>query len=442
MKATYLCVLSVLAAALTAGCEPEAAEVVVDIPQLHSITIDGDATDWGDDGYRVSWLTHMRSGGGDLEGPAEFDPTFRLGWTDEGLVVLAVVHDDAFASPADDQQLWANKADVMILYLIPERGGEEFTRIAVAPNAGPPVSKTFAEPPDPRVLVSVDASLTDREEQPSPYRAVDLAGKATDVRAARQTSKLADDPYVLEVLVRWSVVNVPGRMGHEFGLQVGFVDSDPTEDGKLSQGGAMWHPSHPVRLSHKASDPQLAAVTEDYYRNNRDYQVNVEGATELIGKTAEVRVGEKIVGEAVFEVGESGWAFASPQFRARPWKRKFDEVEVFVDGRSIGPVTLPEVKRRCAEMIVHHEMRPDGATFTGPRLPRLDFEEVETIEGITGPYELNVTYYDADYNEVTRAERPGRYGAVVEVVPHKGRPFKRFVTLYRTASQPDEDQWR
>jgi CubicO group peptidase (beta-lactamase class C family) len=241
-------------------------------------------------------------------------------------------------------------------------------------------------------------------------------------------------------------------MGHEFGLQVGFVDSDPTEDGKLSQGGAMWHPelgttadttrSHPVRLSHRAGDPQLAGVSEDGYRTNRDYYVDVEGATELIGKAVELRAGGEVVGKAVLEAGESGWAFASPQFRTRPWRQSFKAVDVFVEGRQIATVTLPEAKRRCAEMLVHHEMKPDGAILTGPRFPRLDFEEPETIEGIIGPYELTATFYDADYNEVTTAQRPGRYGAIVEVTPRNRRQFKRFVTLYRTANRPDEEEWR
>ena len=70
MKATCLWVLFALMAALSIGCEPESAEVIVDIPKLQAITIDGDAADWGEDGYRASWLTHMRSGGDDLDARA------------------------------------------------------------------------------------------------------------------------------------------------------------------------------------------------------------------------------------------------------------------------------------------------------------------------------------------------------------------------------------
>jgi len=427
------------------AAEAADSETVFDIPKLSTVAIDGDAADWAGGGFRVGWMTHARFGGGDLKGPAEFDPRFRLGWSDEGLLLLLTVRDDSFAPAADDEALWANRADVVIVYVIPERGADAFTRIAIAPNATG-VANNVAELPQPRVLVSVDATQTDREEQPSPYRAVDLAEEGPDISAGLGLLK---GGYVLEVLIPWEVVGLTGELRSEFGVQVGLVDSDPTEDGGLEQGAAMWHPalgtagdttrSNVVRLARGASDPVLASLSNG--DNPRYGEVFVEGASELDGKTVDVRAGRKVVATAVLATGEGGWPFARLRFRCPVWDPPFNEVDVFVDGERLGAVTLREnAARRAAEAILFQDIKFGRYVLSEPQFPWCDFEDPDVAAGILGPYQLNVTYYDADYNEVLRADEPGRYGAVVEVVPEDGRPFKRFVTLFRMPDEPGLDR--
>jgi len=449
MRTRHLWSFFVLATAVLIGCEPQPGAMVVDVPKLDAIMIDGDPADWSDEGFRVSWLSHMRTDGGDLPGPAELDPTFRLAWTDEGLLVLLAIRDDAFVPAPDDESLWANKADVAILYLIPQRGGERFTRIAVAPNLTDIVGKYRAAEPL-RVLVSVDATQTDREEQPSGYRAVDLEAEDGDIRAARGA---VENGYVLEVLVPWQVAGVAGHAGSRFGVQVAFVDTDPgvDDDAPAQQGGAVWFPemgtaedttrSHIAHLTHHASAPQVASVTDHGYRRGRDYEIAVEGASELIGETAEVRAAGKRLAAGAFVPGEDGWALAVLRFGAPPWQRGFDQVDVLVGGRTLETVRLPNARRTSAYTLLLQDLEAHPYSFDGQRLPYVGFENPERVAAVIGPFDLNVTVYDADYNVVTRAETPGRYGAVAEVIPHYGRPFRRFLTLFRRPEEPSDEVW-
>ena len=75
--------------------------------------------------------------------------------------------------------------------------------------------------------------------------------------------------------------------------------------------------------------------------------------------------------------------------------------------------------------------------------PECDFEHPLLAEELIGRYEIKVTYYDKNYNQVTSADEPGRYGAVVEVVPEGGRVIRRYRTLYRQANDfTGSDWWR
>jgi pimeloyl-ACP methyl ester carboxylesterase len=68
----------------------------------------------------------------------------------------------------------------------------------------------------------------------------------------------------------------------------------------------------------------------------------------------------------------------------------------------------------------------DGADFPGG-----DLDDGRLIRRALVPVKITTTFYDAGYHEVSRAEKPGRYGAVVRL-DVAGFPSYRFITLYRT----------
>ncbi len=71
--------------------------------------------------------------------------------------------------------------------------------------------------------------------------------------------------------------------------------------------------------------------------------------------------------------------------------------------------------------------------FGDDAFPAGAFEPAAVIEKALGPCTFRTTYYDADCQRVETAKKPGPYAAIVEAVPQKGSPLRRYATLYRTA---------
>jgi poly(3-hydroxybutyrate) depolymerase len=77
--------------------------------------------------------------------------------------------------------------------------------------------------------------------------------------------------------------------------------------------------------------------------------------------------------------------------------------------------------------------------FSDKTFPAIAFDRPSEAEDEIGSFHLNTTFYDADFKPVKTADRPGRYGAVVEVVTRAGVVNRRYQTLYRAPGNVD---WR
>ncbi|HEV3272167.1 MAG TPA: PHB depolymerase family esterase [Candidatus Methylacidiphilales bacterium] len=70
--------------------------------------------------------------------------------------------------------------------------------------------------------------------------------------------------------------------------------------------------------------------------------------------------------------------------------------------------------------------------FSDTEFPWGYLEQGRVVRTALFPVRITTTFYDAQYHEVTRAEKPGRYGAVVRIGLNGGVTEWRFITLYRT----------
>ncbi|MCE0523940.1 MAG: dienelactone hydrolase family protein [Methylacidiphilales bacterium] len=70
--------------------------------------------------------------------------------------------------------------------------------------------------------------------------------------------------------------------------------------------------------------------------------------------------------------------------------------------------------------------------FDGPRFPKGDLEQGRVVRRCLFPVKVTVTFYNAQYQEVTQADKPGRYGAVVRIGLNGGIVEHRYITLYHT----------
>ncbi len=79
------------------------------------------------------------------------------------------------------------------------------------------------------------------------------------------------------------------------------------------------------------------------------------------------------------------------------------------------------------------------SVFSGKKFPNFDFTQPHLVHELLGHCKQIAKFYDAAMNEVESPAAPGRYGAVVTVIPENGQPFKRFITLYHS---PQRVVWR
>ncbi|PIZ48374.1 MAG: hypothetical protein COY42_06640 [Armatimonadetes bacterium CG_4_10_14_0_8_um_filter_66_14] len=207
-----------------------------DVPRVE-VTLDGDPADWADKGLVVRSLPAPE---GKMRAPADFDPSFRVGWNDKGLVLLAQVKDNKVVEAKAIDQLW--KGDSLELFVTPALGTGDTYQCVIAPGADPnyPQARSF---------------FYDSRKAPATAKlSVEVAGKK------------AAGGYVMEVLLPWRNLNLTAAEGKECGLQLFANDQD---NAALSANPfrVMWHPAgHPVsdkepfayqplRLSTKPSAP-------------------------------------------------------------------------------------------------------------------------------------------------------------------------------------------
>lgn len=84
--------------------------------------------------------------------------------------------------------------------------------------------------------------------------------------------------------------------------------------------------------------------------------------------------------------------------------------------RRAGQLDLPQ-----AWALTEAKVRFEPYCFLGTDLPKGNFENPSVVEGLIGPYQLQATYFDANFQPVTKADQIGRYGVVFEAKPQQGR---------------------
>jgi len=395
----------VFLAALMPAAHAAEDSLLFDAPKLDGITIDGDPGDWADRGLIIGI---MKSYEGDVMPIDKFDARFRLGWDERGLLVLVKVHDTTRHETEDEEVLWRN--DSVELFLASELGIGDYYQVVLAPGR----TATRQE----LRYVFLD------------YRDAKPGGKEA-VKAGRL---LKGDEYLLEVLLPWSGLSKTPKAGDEVGVQVYARNDGPFL--------ARWYPNagrhnsnemHRVRLADKAGPHVLAEGTAGYCNLDRCLRIKITGVFDLAGEPFELRAGRKMVAKGTFgkEAGRAG----ATVYPAQPSMLvPGEELAVFVDGEQVGTVRRAEAGlfarlrefQRC-------ELRPKNRwdfMFEQGNFPEIQWEEPDKVENLVGKFPLTVRWFDGELNEVTAAEKPGRYAAVIEGTTPDGLHVRRAMTFY------------
>ncbi len=184
---------------------------VRDIPRL-DVTIDGDPADWAGKGLSVVSLPGRD---GKLRPANDFDPCFRIGWNNDGLLMLAEVKDNVISESADAGQL--GRGDSLEVFLTPKRGTPESYGFVVSPGGDPKHPKARSR-------------FDDRRK-----------ATAGEKLTARFVAKKTSGGYLVELLLPWKNLKIAPAAGMEFGMQLFANDDDGRGDKHRFQ--ALWHPA-------------------------------------------------------------------------------------------------------------------------------------------------------------------------------------------------------
>lgn len=411
-RLTYLGVAACLliSVAQAPGAEAEPDSPVFDIPRVEGIKVDGKPGDWSDCGFRVDALcgpVAMR------KDAADFDATFRLAWDDRGLLLLVTVSDDVIFENPDDPRQWS--VDSLDVFLASGLGAQDIWSANIAPGLGP-------KGIEPRVL------FTDR-------RSEELKHVKLTATAARTKTATG---YVMEVLLPWKNLAIKPALGREVAFQIYVRDRDGLRGACIF----LWYPQraahkdttkmHRLRLADKAGAPVTSAVWS-WYEGLRRVLVNVNATVESGGKVFQVLDGGKVLKEGKLvpdgRIAKAGILLPMPALG-----KAYGPLSVTIDGRKVATINLPDPAPLRQEAFARENLTFQPCVFGGEQFPPVEFEHPSFVEDyLIGPYTLKATFYDRKYNEVTRATKAGRYGAIVEIKPQHGPSTRRFLTLFRQA---------
>jgi pimeloyl-ACP methyl ester carboxylesterase len=423
--------------AALARLDTSAATLAFDIPRLNAIQIDGNDADWGDRGFRVDALASTDG----FEVPAsEYNARFRLAWDQRGLLVLLNVHNTSPAEMADPTELW--RGDAVELCLAPALGSPSHFQVIL----GPGTDSTHDH---------IRTAISDYRKPADPHGAPPLP----PIQITVERTKIAEG-YVMEMLIPWSALAIVPQPGSTFALQVTIDAQRHDTDGGNDQLRLPWFPSldsirdttkmYTLRLSDHPSPPVQLAASAEYSRFRR-LRVDVVTAAELAGKTIHIispdgaTATAKIDDHPIPAITTLDLPLPPPDAETPPTTQPgpaSPSAEHMAISVGSDWLALPVFQGLAeARQLAYKRERLSARNFVfyWNTFPAIDFERPSEVEDEIGDYHLNIAFYDSDFKQVKSATRPGRYGAVVEVVTSAGVVDRRYQTLYRTPANLD---WR
>ncbi|MBI2425378.1 MAG: serine hydrolase [Candidatus Hydrogenedentes bacterium] len=396
----------VLAAILGGAWTPGMAHgATFSIPRLDSITVDGATDDWKEEGFAVHLMTGLK---GEVEEADDFAPAFRLGWNDAGLLIVVTVQDDILLEAGPNMRLW--DGDSLELYLAAEQGKEELFEVVLSPG----VSESQTE------LRSLNYGFnTARREAPEGL--------------VLKQAKL-DTGYAIEALLPWSAVGLDPKAGATAAFQIVVNDSD--EAGQRFQ--SFWYPeartfentrrTHVLTLDSTAS-PAVLALAQGHYDAFARTALSVFSTGDKAGATLSANHAGSTHTATLRP--DNGWARAELFYPMPAEDAEGTQAILTLDGAPLESIALPSADEQRARMLMGAAVRFDSYVFDSSAFPECDFENPLLAERLIGPYTVRTTFYDNEYNAVSSAAEPGRYGAVIEITPLQGTPITRMQTVFR-----------
>lgn len=384
--------------------KPAPEHPAIDLPKLSGIAIDGDTADWADRGFV---LGVMYSAGPRRLAAGQFDAQVRMGWDDHGLLLLADVTEPDIHESEDDLQL-ASGTSVEVTET--DAKAKNSWHAFISPGVDPRHARM-------RTCFDDDRSRSLR------------TAKVSVTAAAKKTAH----GYVLEALFPWDMLSIEPKTGSEIGLvvRINHPDGNQGADLEWSPGLTLANTKATphVRLA-DAPSPAVTLVANGGYERFHRTRTWIAGTSDVVGKVAQIKMKDAVLGQATLQA-DGRLAVGQITLPMPAIGKPYGPLAVVLNGKASGTVAIANADDARKDAVAGLRVVAQPAVFTQTVLPGIEFQSPGAAEDLIGNYTLRTTYYDSDYNVVTSADHPGRYGAVVKVAPEHGKSFKRYVTLYR-----------
>jgi CubicO group peptidase (beta-lactamase class C family) len=392
-----------------------------------NVTIDGKPDDWNVSGLKLNILSEY---GNFNPSAKDFSVRCRFGWDERGLLLLAIVHDDVFTEAGNVSDIW--RKDGIEFFMAESVGSSNRLQLLIAPGMDP-------KHPEPRFHLNLQST-----EKPENLDHI-------QPQIARTKT---EDGFILEALIPWQLLklNLPLRTLNGVALQIYFNDVDNDS----SRGQMVWYPSvntysqstdmYTVRFSGSGSECNIIPSTRIEYL--KWLVVDVKGIPELSGQNCRIASDANLrnangqnINQTQKLLIRNGYARATFRIPIEidQLKRYRFEVSESSSSHSTYAIQVPNTQEIERDYLLTAGIRFEPSTiFQSSQLPECHFEQPLVMAELLGEYDIHTRYFDADCCEVTQAERPGRYGAVIKITSSKtGKTHTRYRTLYRMPENVD-----
>jgi predicted esterase len=378
----------------------------VSIPRCDNLTPDGNAATWGAQGFRLNVLQDVGTIPGDVP-PARAS----FAWNANAFLVRVEVDVPSTIEAEKDNGLWRDDSVELFLSAGPDLA--QISQVIVAPGLDP-------RHPAPRQMIGRTPAASPK---PFPVQTI-----------ARRTPT----GYAVDFILPWSAYGVTPAAGQKLGVQVVVHHRD--DNGLRSFGwypgsNAYSDPSQRIALVlGQDASPSVDVLARLNVLTAATIQAAVTYSPDARGHVLFLQRGDEALGR--YRLGDEG-NFSLASFPL-PNDWHGDEPIVLRDGgQFLAAMTRDDFLAQIKELASHLEYTYEQSVFNDTHFPKGGFNDDEIVRRFFSPVEIHTKFYDAQYNEVTQADKPGRYGAIVRIRLAGGVELTRYITICRVPKKID-----
>ena len=282
------------------------------IPELSSIEVDGNLSDWEGKGYEIKYLATIEH---QIKSKADLDYQVKLGWDKRGLLFHFDIKDDMstefFGTGGRNNYF---NGDFIKIFVSSEKGKDDIFSIGLIPGmSGQHKGKVKVH-----------------------YQYPKNRNKRLLCQAA---IKYADKAYTLEVLIPWYNLGFKPVLTEELAIQVLIGDKDNPKEGRSLSGwyngrdpfnkGKSYCHIQRVQISNSPSK-EIPFVTKYIKDKGQKAQLILFAPAEYNQKAFQLKQSDKIIHKGNFELNKR-FKQAEYRFEYNPFDLKGESIKLILD---------------------------------------------------------------------------------------------------------------